>query len=164
MDAWIQDAISRYEGPLVRYASRIVGADRARDVVQDTFERLFEADRSDLDGRVPEWLYTVCRNRALDVVRKESRRERLRVFAPPTEPVASPHDRVERRQQLRRALAAVDTLPTKQAAVLRLKLREGLSYAEIAERTGLTASYVGYLLHHALKAVRATLAEGGSDA
>lgn len=158
VDAWIQDAITRYEGPLVRYAARIVGADRARDVVQDTFERLFEADRASVDGRVPEWLYTVCRNRALDVVRKESRRAKLSVLAPPVEPAASPHETAERRELLRRALDAVERLPAKQAEVLRLKLRDGLSYAQIAERTGLKTGYVGYLLHHGLKAVRAELA------
>ena len=153
---WIQDAIARYERPLVRYATRLLGdPDRARDVVQDTFARLFEADPSAVGHRVPEWLYTVCRNRALDVVRTEGRRERLRGLAPARSPEPTPADHAEHRQLLARTLDAVDRLPPKQAEVLRLKLQHGLSYAEIAERTGLTSSYVGYLLHHAIKAVRA---------
>mgnify|MGYP001592367736 CR=1 FL=1 len=154
VEAWIEDAIARYERPLVRYAARIVGAERARDVVQDTFARLFEADRETLSDRVPEWLYRVCRNRALDLVRKDARRERLRSLVPQQAEEASPAERAEHRQTLRLALAAVDRLPPKQASVLRLKLHEGLSYQEIAERTGLTTSHVGYLLHHALRAVR----------
>ncbi len=157
VETWIEDAIARYERPLVRYAARIVGSDRARDVVQDTFARLFEADDESLSERVPEWLYRVCRNRALDLVRKDARRERLRVMIPARADVANPAEEAEHRQTLRRALAAVDRLPPKQAQVLRLKLREGLSYQEIAARTGLTSSYVGYLLHHALEDVREEL-------
>lgn len=157
VEAWIEDAIARYERPLVRYAARIVGADRARDVVQETFARLFEADPETLSDRVPEWLYRVCRNRALDLVRKDARHERLRALVPPPTEAVSPADRAEHRQMLGQALAAVDRLPPKQASVLRLKLGEGLSYQEIAQRTGLTASHVGYLLHHAIKNVRGHL-------
>lgn len=157
MEAWIEDAVARYERPLVRYAARIVGSERARDVVQDTFARLFEADDETLSERVPEWLYRVCRNRALDLVRKEARRERLCAMIPRPAETATPAERAEHRQTLRRALAAVDRLPPKEKRVLRLKLKEGLSYAEIAARTGLTSSYVGYLLHHALANVRAEL-------
>ncbi|HVW37914.1 MAG TPA: sigma factor, partial [Pirellulales bacterium] len=59
---WLRSVVARYEGPLVRYAARITGdAERARDVVQDTFLRLCEQDRAELDGRLAQWLYTVCR-------------------------------------------------------------------------------------------------------
>lgn len=152
------DLVARYEAPLVRYAARILGdPDRARDVVQDTFQRLFEADPSSIDGRIPQWLYTVCRNRALDLKRRDARRRRLDERIAPPGPVTTPAEHLERREQLARAAEALAALPDKQARVLRLKLTEGLSYAEIAERTGLTPSYVGYLLHHALKAVRREL-------
>jgi RNA polymerase sigma-70 factor (ECF subfamily) len=44
---------------------------------------------------------------------------------------------------------------------VRLKFNENLSYKEIAARTGLSVSNVGYLLHHALKAVADELAKNG---
>lgn len=152
---WIRDAIARHEGPLLRYAARIVrDPEQARDVVQDTFVRLFQADEAVVGARLPEWLFTVCRNRALDVVRKETRHHRLNAAAPPRPAGLTPAEHAEHRELLRRTLEAVDRLPEKQGRVLRLKLEEGLSYDAIAARTGLTRSYVGYLLHHAIKAVR----------
>src|SRR5436189_2042695 len=72
---WIRQAVDRFEGPLTLYAARLLGGDveRARDVVQDTFLRLWESDRASVDGHLAQWLYRVCRNRALDVRRKERR-------------------------------------------------------------------------------------------
>src|SRR6185369_2225804 len=71
---WVHAAMRQYEGPLIRYASQITGdLDRARDVVQDTFVRLCEKGPEGLEDCLAQWLFTVCRNRALDVQRKESR-------------------------------------------------------------------------------------------
>ena len=39
--------------------------------MQDAFLRLCQADRAKVDGHLAAWLYTVCRNRAYDVRRKE---------------------------------------------------------------------------------------------
>lgn len=46
--AWIRSALEQYEAPLVRYAARLLRGDanRARDVVQDTFMRMCQADRA----------------------------------------------------------------------------------------------------------------------
>src|SRR4051795_8012937 len=75
---WARRAVERYEAPLTLYAARLLGdADAARDVVQETFLRLCVQDRAVIESRLAEWLFTVCRNRALDVLRKESRMTRL---------------------------------------------------------------------------------------
>lgn len=64
-----------HQAPLVRYVARLVGGDldRAQDVVQDAFVRLCQQLESAVRGHEVEWLYTVSRNRAIDVVRKEAR-------------------------------------------------------------------------------------------
>src|SRR5215510_3809404 len=68
---WLSSALERFEGRLLYYAQRIVGDDHeARDVVQDTFLKLCHQDPVQLNGRLAQWLYTVCRNRALDVRRR----------------------------------------------------------------------------------------------
>ena len=46
--------------------------ERARDVVQETFLRLAVQQPSSVDGHLAEWLYRVCRQRALDVCRKDA--------------------------------------------------------------------------------------------
>lgn len=69
---WIFDLVHEYEGPLIRYAARITGdLERGRDAVQETFVQLCRQKRADLDGHLRQWLYTVCRNAALDIQRKE---------------------------------------------------------------------------------------------
>ena len=71
---WVREALHQFEGPLVRYAQRITGdLEAARDVVQDTFLKLCREDPATVDGHLSQWLFTVTRNRALDVHRKERR-------------------------------------------------------------------------------------------
>src|SRR4051794_30492487 len=76
--------LERYERPLIRYAQSILGdLDTARDVVQDTFIRWVhrQEESAGKDGDhvsraadpTAAWLFTVCRNRALDHQRKHSR-------------------------------------------------------------------------------------------
>jgi RNA polymerase sigma factor (sigma-70 family) len=153
---WLRSVVDGYEGPLIRYAARITGdVDRARDVVQDTFLRLCEQDRQELDGRLAEWLYTVCRRRAIDVKRREHRMratlpeelDRCACNAPST-------DALERDETHAVVLAVLGRLPENQQEVVRLKFQSGLSYREIAAVTGLSVTNVGYLLHVALKKVR----------
>jgi hypothetical protein len=63
-----------YTMPLIRYAAHIIGdIERAREVVQDTFLKLCHQRPAQIRTHLTQWLYTVCRNRALDVRRKERR-------------------------------------------------------------------------------------------
>ena len=73
-DEWLRSVLERHESALIRYATRMTGStEQARDVVQETFVRLCRQKRAELDGHLTQWLYTVCRNRALTVRRKETR-------------------------------------------------------------------------------------------
>src|SRR4051812_44181046 len=72
--AWIRSAIDRYESQLIRYTQRITGdLERAREAVQETFLKLWQEDQAKVEGHLLEWLYTVCRNHALDLRRKDKR-------------------------------------------------------------------------------------------
>ncbi len=162
-DHWVLDALSRFERPLTLYAQRLLGdAERARDVVQDTFLKLCAQSESDLDGRLAEWLFTVCRNRALDVLRKEGRMTRLGDEQVQTKisPEPDPADAVEQSDSAERALRMLDGLPTNQREVLRLKFQNGFSYREISRISGLSVTNVGFLIHTGLKTLRKRLADG----
>jgi RNA polymerase sigma-70 factor (ECF subfamily) len=153
--AWIAAAVERYEEPLARYAARFLGdADRARDVVQDTFLRLCRQPRSDLNGRLGEWLYTVCRNRAVDVRRKE--RPVRDLTAGVAEPVAEAPVPPGFAPDVSQALAR---LSANEQEVIRLKFHHGLKYREIAAVTGLSVSNVGFLIHTGIKKMRAALGD-----
>src|SRR5215203_4661778 len=71
---WVIDALEEHERPLIRYAKWLLGdLETARDVVQETFLRLCREDPARVDGHLAPWLFTVCRNLALDARQKATR-------------------------------------------------------------------------------------------
>ncbi len=159
---WVRAAVSRFEGPLTLYAARLLGdADRARDVVQDAFVKLCRQDRAEIEPRLAEWLFTVCRNRALDVLRKEGRMTRLSdehaQVREGHEP--DPADVLETRETAALVMKELDGLPPSQREVIRLKFQNGFSYREISRISGHSVSNVGFLIHTGLKTIRRRLAD-----
>jgi len=66
--------LRRFELPLLQFATRITGdRERARDIVQETFIQFERKGPVSQNGEPATWLFTVCRNRALNVCRKEKR-------------------------------------------------------------------------------------------
>ena len=154
---WIRSALDRFEAPLMRYAYGITGdLERARDVVQDTFLKLCSQDPSRIDGYIAPWLFKVCRNRALDVRKKEARALSLDDghAQEKVSPDPLPSAELEAHEGLSRVLTGLKTLPPDQQEVIRLKFQNELSYREISEITGLSVSNVGFLLHRALRSLR----------
>lgn len=156
----MRSIIDQYEGPLTRYAVRLTGdLDSARDVVQEVFLQLCSEDPARMDSRVAPWLLTVCRNRALDVRRKERRMQPLSEaeVKTGTSKDRDPAKIVERREGAGQALQVLALLPENQQEVIRLRFQNGLSYREIAGVTKLSISNVGYLIHTAIKKIRERL-------
>jgi len=160
---WVRGAVARFEGPLTLYAARLLGdAEAARDVVQETFLRLCAQDRAAVEPRLAEWLFTVCRNRALDILRKERRMTQIsddqaqRCLSPDP----GPPDIAERRDSTARVLDLLAGLPSSQREVIRLKFQNGFSYQEISRISGYSVGNVGYLIHVGLKTIRGQLADG----
>ncbi|MEO5722539.1 MAG: sigma-70 family RNA polymerase sigma factor [Chthoniobacterales bacterium] len=152
-----RELLRRFELPLLQYATRILGdRERARDVVQETFVELQRSSREQADYAPAKWLFTVCRNRALNVCRKEKRLtyldeellERRESEAP------APFDQLAEKEARGFLLRIVATLPPQHQEVLQLKFQNDLSYQEISEITHLSVSHVGVLLHTALKTLR----------
>jgi len=158
---WIRDVLAEHEPALLRYALRLTGdAELARDVVQETFLRLCRAEAGAVDGHVGPWLFRVCRQRALDQVRKEQRMPAsasicINGFAT-HEP--GPVERAERQENGQDVLRLLAALPANQQEVVRLKFQAGLSYRQISDVTGLSVSNVGFLLHTALARLRERVA------
>jgi RNA polymerase sigma-70 factor (ECF subfamily) len=167
---WIEDCVCRWERPLTLYAWRILGdADDARDAVQDVFMRLCRQERAAIEDRLAEWLFTVCRNCAIDRKRKDRPMRslaqlqladphladaRLAASAPAEPPSAA----MERAETMTGVLGALAALPPNQQECIRLKFQQGLSYQEISRITSLSVTNVGYLIHIGIKTLRARLA------
>jgi RNA polymerase sigma factor (sigma-70 family) len=161
--AWIREVLERHERPLTLYASRLLGdVERARDVVQETFLRLLNQNKSEREECKAVWLFTVCRNLCFDVRRKESRMSVLNEESASSTPstAASPQELAETADSVSRAFEVIQALPEKQQEVLRLKFQHGLSYKEIASVTQDSIGNVGWLLHEGLKGLRGRLATG----
>lgn len=88
---WVRGTLERYESPLLRYAACLTGdLEQARDAVQDTFLKLCEREPGEVEDRLAEWLFTVCRNRSLDLLRKQSRMKPLALEALDARPGPEP--------------------------------------------------------------------------
>ena len=159
--AWLQDVFEKFEAPLVGYAARLVGdVERGRDIVQDVFVQLCREDATPAKEHLAAWLYTVCRNRAIDVRKKEQRMSQM----PPSVAEAAksgapdPAATAQWKEDTSHAHAMLNHLPENQQEVIRLKIEHGLRYRQISEITGLSVSNVGYLLHQGLQTLRRRLA------
>ena len=153
---WVVGALELHERPLIRYAKWLLGdVESARDVVQETFLRLCREEPAKLEGHLAPWLFTVCRNLALDARKKAGRMASIE----DTEFVVANDldERHDARQALARIHATLEKLPPNQREVVYLKFQCDLSYKEISEVTALSVSNVGFLLHTAVRAIRSHL-------
>lgn len=155
--AAFETVVSEYEGPLLRYASRILlDQDAAQDAVQNAFIKLFRKWKDELkpSPQVSSWLYRVVHNGAVDYLRKENRRHDLHLRHSRERPDFAPANRGEGfrvSEDAHRAVMALQTLSLREQQLVVLKIYEEKSYREIGDITGLTVSNVGYILHHAMK-------------
>jgi RNA polymerase sigma-70 factor, ECF subfamily len=128
--------VDRHKDSVVSYLSRITGdRDRAEDLAQETFLRLFKAAGGYREqGFLRAYLFRIATN----LVRSEERRDRrLRLLLPflggrPHDEPAAPSGLLL--QELHRQVAlAVATLPLRFRVPLVLHEIEGWSYADIAQ-------------------------------
>src|SRR4051812_3637452 len=128
-DGFLERTIADQQGPLIRYATRLLGgdADRARDVVQDTFVKLMAQPAEAINGHAVEWLFTVCRHRALDVLRKEGRMKRFGDGEAERVTTAEPRPGrdLEEAETHAALLRMIEHLPHNQQEVVRLKFQNG---------------------------------------
>jgi RNA polymerase sigma factor (sigma-70 family) len=155
---WIRSVMERHEGPLLRYAARILNGDleRGRDVVQDAFMKLWKSERFGVDDNVAQWLFAVCRNAAVDVLRKEKRMIGLSDEFQKTQaaPGSGPQAIIEEQEAAGQVNLAMSQLPVNQQEVMRLKFQNGFTYKQIAEITGLSVSGVGFHIHTAMQTLK----------
>lgn len=162
----MQEMVRRFELPLLQYATRITGnREHARDVVQETFVQLQRSHREQVDQAPVKWLFTVCRNRALNVCRKERRLTFLEEEILEKSPAAGPGpvEKLEQKEAADFLLRIIGTLTPRQQEVLQLKFQNELSHQEISEITSLSLSNVGVLIHNALKTLRQRYGHASRD-
>jgi RNA polymerase sigma factor (sigma-70 family) len=161
-----EQILHRFEIPLLQYARRITGdREQARDVVQETFIKFQRNGALRREDEPATWLFTVCRNAALNVCRKERRMlhldEQLIEARESEQPM--PFNKLEQKEAVGFVLRIVATLPPRQQEIIQLKFQNDLSYQQIAKIMQTTANNVGVLLHTALKTLRQRYGEVAGD-
>lgn len=147
MEARDADALGelydRHAARLLGLAHRILGdTGEAEEVLQETFLYAWKAAASfdPARGSVLAWLIVAARSRSIDRLRtRKPRPTREPNDADPLDRLAAPGD-VEAESAAREweseCRAAIGKLPSEQREALDLAYFEGLTHAEIAERTG----------------------------
>jgi RNA polymerase sigma-70 factor (ECF subfamily) len=119
------------------------------DLVQDVFLMAFKRIQSLREaGAFGGWLAMIARNRAIDFHRRKKETEEL------SEDIARSSS-VD--PEAAEALQLIRTLPEAYRETLVLRLVEGMTGPEIAERTGLTPASVRVNLHRGMKLLREKL-------
>jgi RNA polymerase sigma factor (sigma-70 family) len=168
---WVLAALEQYEPRLLRNAQRLLGDEgHARDVVQFVFLRLCDESPAAIDKRLAQWLYTVCRNRALDVLRANGREgvaaldsavavgraanhgSPASIIEPPSREI-DPADSAERSELHACLRLLVERLPASQREAIDL-WAEGFSYVEISRIVDRHEGHIRVLVHRGLKTLR----------
>lgn len=141
--------VHEWADALFRFACKCTGNEEdARDIVQNSFEVLWQKKENVTPEKGKAFLFQVAYNQSVDMYRKKGRiqyQEELRTEA--SHHLSSP----DLKRVLDRALAQLDD---QARALVLLKDYEGYRYEEIAQITGLSDSQVKVYLHRARKTLK----------
>lgn len=156
-------AVFRHFAPRVKGFLMKNGANAAlaEECAQDVMATLWQkaASYDPVKASVSTWIFTIARNRMIDMIRRDRR--------PEAEP--APWDLEEEPDQAdiyataeenRRLAAALADLPEKQRSLIQRAYWGDLSQSEIAAETGLPLGTIKSRIRLALDRLRARLAEG----
>lgn len=127
------------------------------DLAQDVFLTVYRRISSLRDAEAfGPWLAMIARNRAMDFHRRNRKSQEL-------SDNISERSRSEAEADAEKILSVIRGLPEAYRETLILRLVEGMSGPEIAERTGLTPASVRVNLHRGMKMLRESLGMEGAQ-
>ncbi|MBA7530333.1 RNA polymerase sigma factor SigV [subsurface metagenome] len=131
-------SVDDYSDGLYRFVLKnIKDKDKAKDIIQDTYEKLWIKVETVTYEKVKSYLFSTAYHTMIDVIRKETR---ITGF---DEVNADKYSHSEQYSDLNEVLhEAIDKLPEVQRSVILLRDYEGYSYHEISEITGLSEPQV----------------------
>ncbi len=155
--------IDRHQAALLRYALGLTGdRELAQDTVQEAFLALIRGARN---GTQPDslaaWLFRVTRNRAKDLLKKESRMRARQHATAAHEATPPPSSAAETRERVCALQEQFARLQPDVQEVLALKIQEEKSYREIAAITGFSLGKISSLVHRGLGDLSRSLRAAG---
>lgn len=139
--------VDNYADSLYRFVLKnIKNEEKAKDVVQESFTKLWDK-KNDVDStKVKSYLFTTAYHTLIDVIRKDKRSKLIDDYSQYEQTHSNYYT------DLQEVLhEAIDKLPNQQKAVILLRDYEGYSYEEIAEITQLSLSQVKVYIFRARK-------------
>lgn len=133
--------------------------EKSEDVVMDVFERAWkDRDRLDPNGNIRSYIYTMVKNRSLELLRNEARVVRLSGEISPLQAndgeEAMEEEEIEKMILLDQIYVSIRQLPPKCARVFTLAKINGLPYAQIAEEMNISVKTVENQMGKALRLLR----------
>ncbi|MBN2288289.1 MAG: sigma-70 family RNA polymerase sigma factor [Candidatus Glassbacteria bacterium] len=159
-----KELMERHSKKVLNYLNRMVyDRDRAQDLLQETFVRVFRnIERFDTSRKFSTWLYTIATNLAKNELRAVSLspllffhdlffHHKYRLMFEAADQAAGPDDQLYRSQLRDLVARAVRELPAHHRLVFSLREIEGKTYREIAEILGCGIGTVKSRLNRARK-------------
>ncbi|HPD64472.1 MAG TPA: RNA polymerase sigma factor [Bacteroidia bacterium] len=143
-------SVDDYSDGIYRFIVKNIGdSDKAKDIVQDTFMKLWQKIDEVNGEKVKSYLFTTAYHTMIDYIRKDNRITGLE------QADYSGHKTSETYSDTMEIInAAVKRLPEIQRTVILLRDYEGYSYNDIAEVTGLNESQVKVYIYRARVALK----------
>ncbi|MDR0438108.1 MAG: RNA polymerase sigma factor [Bacteroidales bacterium] len=133
------DCVNQFSDGVYRFVLKhIKCSDRASDVVQDAFLKMWEKVETINFEKAKSYLFTAAHHTLVDEVRKTQIHQRFIT----AQPVENDYENTSYSDVYEVLNKAMEHLPADQKSVLMLRDYEGYSYEEIAEITGLNESQV----------------------
>ncbi len=155
------ELVRRYQRAAYAVALSVTGRPQdAEDAAQEAFMvALQRLDDCRNPARFAGWFLTIVRNRARNLIRRESLRggEQIPVSARTSDP--GPDKMADLSALRARLREALSTLPQLQREIVLLHDLEGWKHDEISARLGIPSGTVRSHLHFARKALRAQLSD-----
>lgn len=144
---------------LIRFCWRYTkDEDNSRDIVQDVFVKVWEKRATlDPDKSLLSLMYTMVRNRALNLARDSHYSDGVDADEVATESSESPDERVNFDMLEEHVRQWIDSLPPRRRQAFKLSRFEGLTHAEIAGIMNLTPRTVNTHVMLALRDLRTKL-------
>lgn len=146
-------AVDTYADNIYRFVLKhLKNVDASKDVVQDTFAKVWERKEHINPEKIRSYLFTTAHHTLIDLIRKEKYKDD--VDAIDKHHYQAPIENLDLQKTLHQAL---DQLPEIQKSVILLRDYEGYAYDEIGEITGLKESQVKVYIFRARKKLQEIL-------
>lgn len=154
---FVLSAVDLHEQRLMAYATKMLAGDRdrARDIVQHVFMKLCQEEPESIRHKLAPWLFTVCRNRALDVLRSSQKLTATdpKEFDEVDREAMDPAAQFERSEFLNFLQRHIDRLRPVEREVVQL-WSHGLPHKQVAQVLSIPEGTVRVHLHRAIKQLK----------